>query len=222
MNKRYRIVIADDHTILREGLRSLLASGLEFEVVGEAEDGMEAVKSVKALSPDLVIVDLSMPKMNGVEAIKEIKRIAQDTKIVVLTVHKNEEYILAAFRAGCDGYVLKYTTHAELVSALRTVLTGQRYLSPSVSAIVLDGYLDVQKRLGVQLFGYNLTTRETEVLKLIAEGFKNREIADLLHISVKTVERHRATLMKKLDLHSGPALTAFAAERGLIGVGQRL
>jgi DNA-binding NarL/FixJ family response regulator len=222
MDKTYRVVIAEDHTILREGLRSLLASSLEFDVVGEAEDGVEAVNTVKALSPDLVIMDLSMPKMNGVEAIKEIKRVAQDTRILVLTVHRSQEYILAAFQAGCDGYVLKYATHQELLSALRTVSAGQRYVSPSVSAVVLEGYLDVHKRLGLELFRHSLTTRETEVLKLIAEGFKNRQIAELLHISVKTVERHRATLMKKLDLHSGPALTAFAVEKGLIGVGQRL
>ena len=221
MSERYRIVIAEDHTILREGLRALLSSCLEFDVVGEAEDGVEAVKSVKALRPDLMIVDLSMHKMNGVEAIKEIKRIAPNTRIVVLTVHRNEEYILAAFQAGADGYVLKYSTHEELVSAIRTVLKGQRYLSPSVSALVLERYLEVQKRLGLELSSHSLTARETEILKLIAEGFKNKQIADLLAISVKTVERHRANLMKKLDLHSGPALTAFAAERGLISAGQR-
>jgi two-component system response regulator NreC len=222
MSRRHRIVIAEDHTILREGLRALLASDPEFDVVGEAEDGLDAIKSVKSLSPDVVIMDLSMPKMNGVAAIKEIKRVTPNTKIVVLTVHKNEEYILAAFQAGSDGYVLKYAGHEELVSAIRTVLKGQPYLSPAVSAVVLEAYLDGQKGLSSQSPFRALTTRETEVLKLIAEDYKNRQIADLLGISVKTVERHRANLMKKLDLHSGPALTAFALENGLICSEQRL
>ena len=222
MSRRHRIVIAEDHTILREGLRALLTSDPEFDVVGEAEDGLDAIKSVKSLTPDVVIMDLSMPKMNGVAAIKEIKRITPDTKIVVLTVHKNEEYILAAFQAGSDGYVLKYASHEELVSAIRTVLKGQPYLSPAVSAVVLEAYLEGQKGLSSQSPFRALTTRETEVLKLIAEDYKNRQIADLLGISVKTVERHRANLMKKLDLHSGAALTAFALENGLICFEQRL
>jgi DNA-binding NarL/FixJ family response regulator len=222
MRRRHRIVIAEDHTILREGLRALLASDPEFDVVGDAGDGLDAIKSVKSLTPDVVIMDLSMPKMNGVAAIKEIKRVTPNTKIVVLTVHKNEEYILAAFQAGSDGYVLKYAGHEELVSAIRTVLKGQPYLSPAVSAVVLEAYLEGQKGLSNQSPFRVLTTRETEVLKLIAEGYKNRQIADLLGISVKTVERHRANLMKKLDLHSGAALTAFALENGLICFEQRL
>jgi DNA-binding NarL/FixJ family response regulator len=222
MSRRHRIVIAEDHTILREGLRALLTSDPEFDVVGEAEDGFDAINSVKSLTPDVVIMDLSMPKMNGVAAIKEIKRITPDTKIVVLTVHKNEEYILAAFQAGSDGYVLKYAGHEELVSAIRTVLKGQPYLSPAVSAVVLEAYLEGQKGLSSQSPFRALTTRETEVLKLIAEDYKNRQIADLLGISVKTVERHRANLMKKLDLHSGAALTAFALEKGLVCSEQRL
>jgi DNA-binding NarL/FixJ family response regulator len=222
MNPRCRIVIAEDHTILREGLRALLASDPEFDVVGDAEDGLGAIQSVKSLSPDVVIMDLSMPKMNGVGAIKEIKRIAPDTKIVVLTVHRNEEYILASFQAGSDGYVLKYGGHEELVAAIRAVLKGQRYLSPAVSAVVLEAYLEGQKGLSGRSPFRTLTARETDVLKLIAEGYKNKQIADLLGISVKTVERHRANLMKKLDLHSGAALAAFALGKGLIGSDQRL
>lgn len=221
MSQKHRILIAEDHTILREGLRALLAADPEFDVVGDVEDGLEAIKSVKSLSPDVVIMDLSMPKMNGVGAIKEIKRVAPDTKIVVLTVHRNEEYILASFQAGSDGYVLKYAGHEELVSAIRTVLRGQPYLSPAVSAVVLEAYLEGQKGLNGQSPFRGLTTRETEVLKLIAEGYKNKQIADLLGISAKTVERHRANLMKKLDLHSAAALASFALEKGLICFEQR-
>jgi len=216
MSGRLQIVIAEDHTIIREGLRALLASDPEFDVVGDAEDGLEAIRVVQRLSPDVVIMDLSMPKMNGVGAIKEIKRVAPATKIVVLTVHRNEEYILASFQAGCDGYVLKHASHEDLVSAIRTVLKGQPYLSPAVSAVVLGAYLGGQKGQGGLTPCRGLTARETEVLKLIAEGYKNKQIADLLGISVKTAERHRSNLMKKLDLHSGPALTAFAVEKGLI------
>lgn len=216
MSEKRRIVIAEDHTILREGLRALLISDPEFDVVGEAEDGLEAIKSVQQLKPDLVIMDLSMPKMNGVGAIKEIKRAVPETKIVVLTVHRNEEYILASFQAGSDGYVLKYASHEELVSAIRTVLKGQPYLSPAISAVVLKAFLDGQKGDSCQSPCSTLTSREMEVLKLIAEGYRNKQTADLLGISVKTVERHRANLMKKLDLHSGAALTAFALEKGLI------
>jgi DNA-binding NarL/FixJ family response regulator len=222
MSLRRRIVIAEDHTILREGLRALLASDPEFDVVGDAEDGLEAIKSVKSLNPDVVIMDLSMPKMNGVGAIKEIKRVAPDTKVVVLTVHRNEEYILASFQAGADGYVLKHAGHEELVSAIRTVLKGQPYLSPAVSAVVLEAYLEGQKGLSCPSLPRALTARETEVLKLIAEGYRNKQIADLLDISVKTVERHRANLMKKLDLHSGATLAAFALEKGIICSEQRL
>ena len=221
MSRKRRIVIAEDHTIIREGLRALLSSDPEFEIVGEAEDGIEAIKVVERLAPNLVIMDLSMPKMNGVAAIREIKRIAPETKIVVLTVHTNEEYILASFQAGSNGYVLKYASHAELVLAIRTVLNGQPYLTPAASAVVLEAYLDGQKRSDGEPFCRSLTARETEVLKLIAEGYRNKQIADLLGISVKTVERHRANLMKKLDLHSGPALTTFAMQKGLICAEQR-
>ncbi|MEW6352603.1 MAG: response regulator transcription factor [Thermodesulfobacteriota bacterium] len=222
MTESWRLVIAEDHTIIREGLRALLATDPGFDIVGEAADGLDAVKSVEALRPDLVIMDLSMPKMNGVGAIREIKRVAPDTKIVVLTVHKNEEYILASFKAGANGYVLKYATHEELVSAIRTVLRGQPYLSPAVSAVVLEGYLQGQEKPRPDSSLGSLTARETDVLKLIAEGYKNKQIAELLGISVKTVERHRANLMKKLDLHNGPALTAFAVEKGLISTNRTL
>lgn len=222
MSETRRILIAEDHTIMREGLRALLNSDPEFEVVGEAEDGLEAVKAVQRLQPDLVIMDLSMPKMNGVGAIREIKRASPETKIVVLTVHRNEEYILASFQAGSDGYVLKYASHEELVSAIKTVSKGQPYLSPAVSAVVLEAYLEAQRGIEGKSPYRSLTPRETELLKLVAEGYKNKQIAELLGISVKTVERHRANLMKKLDLHSGPALTAFAVEAGLICTEERL
>lgn len=216
MTPKYRIVIAEDHTILREGLRSLLSSHPEFETVGEAEDGREAIRCVEKFKPDLVLTDLSMPRMNGLDAIKEIKRRNPKTKVLVLTVHKAEEYILSTFKAGADGYLLKDSTHAELVLAVRKVLSGKHYISPEVSEKVIEGYLEGRKTLKVQTSFETLTSREREILKLIAEGYKNKEIADDLCISPKTVEKHRANLMEKLNLHNVQALTAFAIEKGLV------
>jgi len=216
MNQKVRIVIAEDHTILREGLRSLLSSEPNFEIVGEAEDGREAIKCVEKFRPDLILTDLSMPRMNGMEAIKEIKTQSPKTKVLVLTVHKAEEYILATFRAGANGYLLKDSTHAELVMAVKKVLSGKQYISPEISEKVIEGYLEGKKTLKSQTSWETLTQREREILKLIAEGYKNKEIAEDLCISVKTVEKHRANLMEKLDLHSIQALTAFAIEKGLV------
>jgi DNA-binding NarL/FixJ family response regulator len=216
MSQKVRIVIAEDHTILREGLRSLLSSNPSFEIVGEAEDGREAIKCVEKFKPDLILTDLSMPRMNGMEAIKEIKRESPTTKVLVLTVHRAEEYILATFRAGADGYLLKDSTHAELVMAVKKVLSGKHYISPEISEKVIEGYLDGRRTLKTKSSWETLTQREREILKLIAEGYKSKGIADDLCISVKTVEKHRANLMEKLDLHSIQALTAFAIERGLV------
>ena len=216
MSQKVRIVIAEDHTILREGLRSLLSSNPSFEIVGEAEDGREAIKCVEKFKPDLILTDLSMPRMKGMEAIKEIKREFPTTKVLVLTVHRAEEYILATFRAGADGYLLKDSTHAELVMAVKKVLSGKHYISPEISEKVIEGYLDGRRILKTKSSWETLTQREREILKLIAEGYKSKGIADDLCISVKTVEKHRANLMEKLDLHSIQALTAFAIERGLV------
>jgi two-component system response regulator NreC len=216
MSPKYRIVIAEDHTILREGLKSLLSSNPEFEVVGEAEDGREAIRCVEKLKPNLILTDLSMPRMNGMDAIREIKRKSRDTKILVLTVHKTEEYILATLKAGADGYLLKDSTHSELLMAVRHVLSGKHYISPGISDKVLEGYLEGKRTLKTRSSWETLTRREREILKLIAEGYKNKEIADDLCISVKTVEKHRANLMEKLNLHNVQALTTFAIEKGLV------
>lgn len=215
MREKNRIVIAEDHTILREGLRSLLSSHPDFEIIGEAEDGREAIRCVENLSPDLVLMDLSMPRMNGMGAIREIKKRFPETKILALTVHKTEEYVLATLEAGSDGYLLKDATHEELVIAIRSVLKGKPYLSPGISDRVIEGYLEGQKFVGSSTLLDTLTPREQEILQLIAEGYKNKEISEHLCISIKTVDKHRTNLMQKLDLHNASALTAFAIERGL-------
>jgi DNA-binding NarL/FixJ family response regulator len=217
MSTKSRVVIAEDHTILREGLRALLSAEPDFEVVGEAEDGQEAIRMVEKLSPNLILMDLSMPRMNGLDAIREIKKKSDGTKILVLTVHKTDEYILATLQAGADGYILKDSTHAELGMAIRTVLGGKFYLSPGISEKIIEGYLAGNKPSKSSTTPWEaLTARERGILKLIAEGYKNKDIAEYLCISVKTVEKHRANLMQKLDLHSVSALTALAIEKGLV------
>jgi two-component system response regulator NreC len=218
MKKPYRLAIAEDHTILREGLRALIASDPELEIICEAKDGRDAVSCVEKHGPDLILMDLSMPKMHGLEAIREIKNRFPETKVLTLTVHKTEEYVYAALKAGADGYVLKDATHEELSLAIRNVLKGRQYLSPSVSAKVIEGYLGGGSKAPLENSAWNdtLTQREREVLKLIAEGHKSKEIADLLFVSPKTVEKHRYNLMQKLNLHNIAAITAYAIEKGLV------
>ncbi len=216
MGNNVRIVLADDHTILREGLRALLSADPDFEIIGEAGDGREAVRCVEKLGPDLLLMDLSMPRMSGMDAISEIKKRYPKTKIIALTVHKTEEYLLSTLQAGVDGYVLKDATHDELVMAIHNVMAGKRYLSPGISEKVIEGYLDGKEDSLAASSWQKLSQREREVLKLIAEGYKNKEIAEDLCISLKTVEKHRANLMKKLDLHNAAVLTVYAVEKGLV------
>jgi DNA-binding NarL/FixJ family response regulator len=211
-----RIVLAEDHTILREGLRALLSTDPNFEIIGEAPDGREAVRCVEKLEPDLLLIDLSMPRMSGMEAIREIKKRFPAIKIIALTVHKTEEYLLTTLQAGADGYVLKDATHEELVMAIKNVMGGKAYLSPGVSERVIEGYLEGKESNRSLTSWETLSQREREVLKLIAEGYKNKEIAEDLCISLKTVEKHRANLMKKLDLHNAAALTVYAVQKGLV------
>ena len=216
MENKLRIVLADDHTILREGLRALLSADPNFDIVGEAKDGREAVRCVEKLEPNLLLMDLSMPRMSGIDAISEIKRRYSETKIIALTVHKTEEYLLTTLQAGVDGYVLKDATHDELVMAIHSVMAGKRYLSPGISGKVIEGYLEGKEdSLSVSSW-QKLSQREREVLKLIAEGYKNKEIAEDLCISLKTVEKHRANLMKKLDLHNAAGLTVYAVDKGIV------
>jgi two-component system, NarL family, response regulator NreC len=216
MATKHGIVIVEDHTLLREGLKSLLSSNPNLEIIGEADNGQDAIRCIEKNKPALVLMDLSLPKMNGMEALKEIKKRLSDTKIIVLTVHKSEEYILAALDAGANGYVLKDSTSSELVMAINNVLSGKRFISPAISEKIIDGYLEGRKSVKPSSSWATLTQREREILKLIAEGYKNKDIAEYLCISVKTAEKHRSNLMRKLNLHSISALTAFAIEKGLI------
>jgi two-component system, NarL family, response regulator NreC len=216
MIKKQRIILVEDQTILREGLRSLLADQPDLEIVGEAQDGLEAIRLVAQLLPDLVLTDLSMPRMNGIEAIREIKKKWPQIKILTLTVNDSEEYVMAALKAGADGYILKDSTMDELIRTIRDILSGNRVLGPSISGKVIEGYLKNKTKQGIKSLWDTLTLREREVLKLISEGHRNLEIATSLSISANTVEKHRANLMAKLNLHSVSALTAYAVEKGLI------
>ncbi|RJP40897.1 MAG: DNA-binding response regulator [Desulfobacteraceae bacterium] len=210
------VIIAEDHTILRDGLRALLNLSDAFEVIGEATNGIEAIRCASECLPDIAILDLSMPKMNGISAIREIKKQSPKTKILVLTIHQDEEYILTAFQTGADGYCLKDARFDEVLNAMKTILSGKPYMSGEVSAKVLTGYLEEKKTIKSTSTWETITPREKEILKLIAEGYKSADIADILFISVKTVNKHRSNLMEKLDLHNVSALTVYAIERGLV------
>lgn len=212
----YRVVIAEDHTLFREGLKALLSLEPEFEVVGEAADGYQAIQSAKELKPDLILLDISMPRVDGMAAIKEIKRVCPEAKILVLTVHKTEEHVLETLKSGASGYVLKDASREELLLAMKSVLQDKRYLSPDISARIVDGYLNGRGADEPDTPWNSLTPREKQVLKLVAEAYKNKEIADFLCISVKTVAKHRSNIMGKLDLHSASELTAYAMKRGLV------
>ncbi len=214
---RHRVLIAEDHTILREGLRALLSGAPELEVVADAANGLEAIALVQKHQPDLVLMDLSMPRMTGTEAIREIRHRFPRTRIIALTVNNSEESFLAAVDAGANSYVLKDTPYVDLMSAIRNTLAGKTYLSPGISRPGLDGYIESRRNKTLPRTELEkLTARERQVLKLIAEGQTSRTIADTLCISAKTVERHRSNLMEKLDLHSVSALTLFAVKKGLL------
>jgi two-component system response regulator NreC len=216
IRNRIRVLLAEDHTIVRKGLRSLLDGEAGIEVIGEAEDGREAIEKVQQLRPDVVLMDITMPGLNGLEATRQIKKRFPEVKVVVLTVHANEEYIFQILRAGASGYLVKQAAPTELLSAIQAAYRGESFLSPSISKKVIEEYIQQAEATAEQDSYDQVTNRQREVLQLIAEGHSNREIAELLHISVKTVETHRANLMDKLDIHSTAELTQYAIRKGVI------
>lgn len=215
--KRLSIVLADDHKILRDGLYSFLEKKDSFVVIGEASNGLEAIEQVRQKQPDILILDIAMPMMRGLEAIKEIKRIAPTTKILILSMHNREEYVRNALTNGAQGYILKESAAEELLSALDHISRGHIYLSPAVSKTIVEDWLQQEssKKRPTEKGG-QLTDREMAVLKLVAEGLSNKEIAQLLNISVKTVETHRFRLMEKLALRNLPDLVKYAIKQGLV------
>ena len=215
-----KVLLAEDHTIVRKGIRSLLDGVTDIEVIGEAEDGREAVEKVGQLLPDVVLMDNTMPILNGLEATRQIKKQFPHIMVLILTMHTDEEYIFQFLQAGASGYLVKKTVPKELVSAIKAVYRGDSFLSPSISKKVIEEYLrhgretDTRKEDSYT----QLTDREREVLQLIAEGFTNKEIAEQLHLSIKTVGNHRLNLMEKLDIHNVSDLTKYAIRKGIISL----
>ena len=219
--RRTRVLVADDHAIVRQGLRAILDTEPDIEVVGEAADGREAVRKTLALRPDVVIMDVSMPRMNGLEATARIAKESAEVKIVALTMHSSEEYVYSLLKAGARGYLLKESVSSDLIEAIHAVQAGGTYLHPAISTKVVDGYLKkphARARPGMMDV---LTTREREILQLIAEGHTNKEIAGLLVLSVKTIENHRTRIMDKLEIHNVAGLTRYAISRGIASVAPR-
>ncbi|MDD4859307.1 MAG: response regulator transcription factor [Dehalococcoidales bacterium] len=213
---KIRILVVDDHAIMREGIHALLGMHSDLEIAGEASDGREALEKVQELSPDVVVMDISMPNMDGLEATRRIAKKYPRVKVLVLTQHDNKEYILSTIKAGAAGYVPKRALGSELVSAIRAVHRGDSFLYPSAATALIEEYRDQAKATDPY---DQLTSREREILKLVAEGKTSRQIADMLYISLKTVLGHRAKLMEKLDLHNRTELIKYAMQKGLLNIG---
>jgi two-component system response regulator NreC len=211
-----RIVLADDHTVLRAGLRALLERHRSFEVIGEASDGRELLKVVDQLKPDVVVTDITMPQLNGTDATQQIVAQHPGVRVIVLSMHSDESYVLRALKAGARGYLVKESAEAELVNAIVTVHSGKAFFSPSVSALLVEDYVRQMRDRSIEDSYDLLSSREREVLQLIAEGKINKEIANLLSVSVHTVETHRGNLLQKLNLHSVPELILYAVRKGII------
>jgi two-component system response regulator NreC len=211
-----RIVLADDHNVLRAGLKSLLERQRDFEVVGEASDGRELLRVVQELTPHVVITDIGMPRLNGTEATSQIVAKYPQTRVIVLSMHSDEAYVLRALKAGARGYLVKESAEADLMTAVRTVHAGKAFFSPSVSALLVEDYVRQMRDRGVEDSYELLSPREREVLQLIAEGQSNKDIAQALGLSVYTVETHRGNILLKLNLHSVPELILYAVRKGVI------
>jgi DNA-binding NarL/FixJ family response regulator len=213
---RLRLLLGDDHALVRTGLRKILEERSEWEVVAEAEDGRTAVKKVFETTPDVAVLDIGMPQLNGIDATRQIVNKAPGVRVLILSMHADESYVVRALHAGARGYLLKDSAAKDLLGAVAAVAEGQTYFSPAVSQMMLDDYVRrVSKGAGADRYE-TLSDREREVFQLIAEGRSNKEVADLLSISATTVETHRAKILQKLDLHSAAELVLYAVRRGVI------
>lgn len=211
-----RILLADDHAIVRRGLRSLLESEPGLVVVGEAADGQEAVRLATELHPDLAVLDIAMPLLNGIDVAARLKQLERPPKVVILSMHTDESYILRALASGAQAYLLKDSTDEDLLPAVRTVASGKNYFSAAVSAVLMEDYMRNLKARGATDTFDVLTAREREVLQLLAEGRSNKEVASLLDLAASTVETHRANLMQKLGLHNTAEIVLYAVRKGMI------
>ena len=216
MTKPLRIVLADDHTVMRGGLRLLLEREPGFGVVGEASNGREAIQLAEEHSPDVVVMDVAMPTLNGIEAAARIATVRPRTAIVILSMHSDESYVLRALKAGARGYLLKDSAEADLIQAVRAVSDGKAFFSPAIGKLLVEDYVRQIRQRGVEDSYELLTPRERELLQLLAEGQTTKEIAAALNLSPHTVDTHRGNLMQKLNLHSIPELILYAVRKGVI------
>lgn len=218
--KPIRVILADDHSLVRAGIKSLITNFSMIEVIGEAENGREAIKLIEEMVPDLVLLDIAMPELNGLEVVSRIAKELPEVKIIILSMHANEEYVVQALRAGANGYLLKDSAPTELEFAINAVIRGESYLSPAISKHVVDTYLrritDVPKEGEEPDIFKQLTSRQREILQLIAEGNSTKDIANKLNVSIKTVETHRMQLMDRLGIHDIAGLVRYAIRMGII------
>jgi two-component system, NarL family, response regulator NreC len=211
-----RVVIADDHSVVRQGLRAWLERSGYIQVVGEAADGREAVALVDELKPDVVMMDIAMPMLNGIDATAQVMRRHPDTKVIILSMHADESYILRALGAGAKGYLLKESTETDVLPAVKSVTEGKPYVTPSIARLLLEDYIRMLKQNNLQDSYDLLTEREREVLQLLAQGKSNKEVAQVLDLSPHTIESHRTNLMQKLNLHNTAEIVLYAVRKGIV------
>ena len=211
-----RVLIADDHPLIRSGLRALLGREREFEVVGEAADGYQALELVEQLKPDVAMLDVSMPRLNGIDVAQKISEKMPSTRVIIVSIHSDEGYVLRALKAGAKGYLLKASPEGDILNAVRAVAAGQAYLSPEISRLLVEEYVREMRFRGVEDSYDLLSIREKEILQLLASGATNRQVAETIHVSVATVETHRTNVFQKLGIHSLPELILYAVRKGLL------
>jgi two-component system response regulator NreC len=211
-----KIILADDHAVMRRGLRLVLEQQEDFEVIGEASDGRGAVDLAETFRPDIAVLDITMPNLNGIEAARQIDAKQIGVSTIVLSMHADESFVLRALKAGARGYLLKESAESDLINAIRLVSEGKSFFSPTVSRLLVEDYVRQLRDRGVEDSYELLTSRERELLQLIAEGKSNKEIANMLHLSLYTVETHRSNILTKLNLHTVPDLILYAVRKGVI------
>ena len=211
-----RIVVADDHAVMRRGLRLVLEQQADFQVLGEANDGREAMSMVESLLPDVAVLDITMPNLNGIDAARQISARQPGVAIVILSMHADEGYVLRALKAGARGYLLKESPESDFIQAIRAVSAGKAFFSPAVSRMLVEDYVRQLQDKDIEDSYELLTSREREVLQLIAEGKSNKDVANMLNLSLYTVETHRSNILEKLNLHSVPELILYAVRKGVI------
>lgn len=220
-NKKITIFLADDHTIVRQGLAKLLDGEPDLQVIGEAENGREAVRKVEKLRPDIVLMDIAMPLLNGIEATRQIKKTCPKSEVIILSMHSHDRYISELFGLGASGYLLKDSTGGDIIKAIHAALNGDTFLSPSISRRVVNDYVSLKKMSYQEELYSKLSNREREVFQMIAEGLSTKEIAEILYVSISTVKTHRSNIMEKLQMDNLSQLIKFAIELGLVDIQNR-